>query len=238
LLAQVYEGMGRWDESENCHRQCSEFYPSTAFSWYFWCRRTGRGDVAEAKRFAEKALTPEAIRGAVWGDTWLCGYYVCEGRANEALELADKFEANQARRAPDSRCYAQMLRAMAALELQNDVSMRQAVALVRQLVADRGTVLSSKEPELPAVLLALCALLEGGRDGESDPADIRTRIASLSDVLRRSCSYFVGRIFESRNEVELAESFYRDSLDGATIESLYISLAGHRLALRHGTSRP
>lgn len=44
-----YEGTGDWTKAELFQRAISERYEHSAKSWYLWCRRTGRGDLAAAR---------------------------------------------------------------------------------------------------------------------------------------------------------------------------------------------
>lgn len=45
-----YTALGEWEKAEAWAKGLSERYSSSAATWYLWCRRTGRGDVASAKR--------------------------------------------------------------------------------------------------------------------------------------------------------------------------------------------
>src|SRR5690606_20789468 len=48
--SRICEGLGHWEESEQWVRACCDSYPtSSGYRLYFWCRRTGRGDVDTAR---------------------------------------------------------------------------------------------------------------------------------------------------------------------------------------------
>jgi len=51
--ARCAEGSQDWDQAERFQKLNSERYQSHAADWYFWCIRTGRGDVAAAKQLAD-----------------------------------------------------------------------------------------------------------------------------------------------------------------------------------------
>ena len=55
VASQISEGLAEWEESEQWIRGVSSGYPSAGgFEWYFWCRRTGRGDVESAAKLADE----------------------------------------------------------------------------------------------------------------------------------------------------------------------------------------
>lgn len=54
--ADVREALGEYDKAEALHRVVSERYESSRHDWYFWCLRTGRGEVWAARRHAEPSL--------------------------------------------------------------------------------------------------------------------------------------------------------------------------------------
>ena len=59
--ARCAEGLGDWKQAEAFVRSVSSRYESNSIEWYFWCVRTGRGDLETAKQVAEPywiALTP------------------------------------------------------------------------------------------------------------------------------------------------------------------------------------
>ncbi|QDU11900.1 tetratricopeptide repeat protein [Gimesia aquarii] len=54
--AKCYEGLGDLKQAEAFRRACSMRYKSSAADWYFWCVRTGQGDIESARQLAEKYL--------------------------------------------------------------------------------------------------------------------------------------------------------------------------------------
>ena len=54
LASHVSESLGHWEDSEKAIRAAAEYYPSsTGPEWYFWCRRTGRGDLEDARKLCK-----------------------------------------------------------------------------------------------------------------------------------------------------------------------------------------
>ena len=52
VAARVFEGLEQWDEAEAYVRAASQRYLSSSPLWYFWCVRTGRGELDEARLLA------------------------------------------------------------------------------------------------------------------------------------------------------------------------------------------
>ncbi|HLA84179.1 MAG TPA: hypothetical protein VJL29_05255 [Thermoguttaceae bacterium] len=63
--AECYEGLCRWKEAEDYYRAASERYEAMAPTWYFFCRRTGQGDLAAAERLIEQYLRDPNVASAV-----------------------------------------------------------------------------------------------------------------------------------------------------------------------------
>jgi len=57
IAHRYYSGLKDWRKAELYVRLTGERYPSLAFEWFFWCKRTGRGDVETARRLAEAYFT-------------------------------------------------------------------------------------------------------------------------------------------------------------------------------------
>ena len=88
LASQCYEGMGEWDKSEAFARNNAEAYGRHRLvRWYFWCRRTGRGDVRAAKVLAERYIrAPQNANNLNQLD--LKGtYYQLEGNPQMAMKV-------------------------------------------------------------------------------------------------------------------------------------------------------
>lgn len=63
------EGLQNWEKSETYHRANSKRYKRQQPGWYFWCERTGHGDLAAAKLLARQywvSLTPPFSNDQCW----------------------------------------------------------------------------------------------------------------------------------------------------------------------------
>src|SRR5262249_36506433 len=57
LASRVCEGLGHWNDSEKWVREASTNYPTgSGDEWYFWCHRTGRGDLSSARKLMENYI--------------------------------------------------------------------------------------------------------------------------------------------------------------------------------------
>src|SRR5690606_8320558 len=53
--SQICESLAHWDESEEWIQGISQNYPTySGYYWYFWCRRTGRGNLDAAEQLAQR----------------------------------------------------------------------------------------------------------------------------------------------------------------------------------------
>lgn len=67
--ARCSEGMEEWKLAEQYIRAMSERYDNSADEWYFWCIRTGAGDVEHARPLAEKywaTFVPPLENHQIW----------------------------------------------------------------------------------------------------------------------------------------------------------------------------
>ncbi len=84
--SQACEGLAEWEESEKWIRDMARSYPSSSASWwYFWCRRTGRGDLDSARALAAQyILSPRA--STIDREVILGSYHLLEGNTQKAFE--------------------------------------------------------------------------------------------------------------------------------------------------------
>ncbi|MDB5338513.1 MAG: hypothetical protein JWN70_4132 [Planctomycetaceae bacterium] len=88
--AECHERLEEWEKSEQLISGVSQRYRVNAQEWYFWCRRTGRGDLSAAREvalqnLAELEVTPEAPLRRM-----LAFFYYCEEQDEKSLELLQK----------------------------------------------------------------------------------------------------------------------------------------------------
>ena len=83
--AQCHEALQHWDEAEQCYRNCAFYQQSSIMDWYFFCRRTGQGDVEGARKSAQSHITAVAQAGGSFGMHAKPAFYVLERDPEKAL---------------------------------------------------------------------------------------------------------------------------------------------------------
>lgn len=82
--ARCHEGLRNWKEAEAYFRNIAERYRGSTFDWYFFCRRTGKGNVGAARQCVEDALADPSTRAVLDGGA-VAFFFLLEGRHEEAL---------------------------------------------------------------------------------------------------------------------------------------------------------
>ncbi len=90
VLAECHEAMGHWTEAEALYKAEGERYPGTLVEWYTFCRRTGRGDVASARRRFAEVTGPKRISDSPPA----VAYYLLEKEPANAKQLLQQLAAD------------------------------------------------------------------------------------------------------------------------------------------------
>ncbi len=168
--SECLEALGRWDEAEQWARLESERYET--LGWYFWCRRTGHGNVDEALALARTIAQRQSLSAAGAAQDRLATFLFLAGdeprafriwqRAHQtiknpysALRLAISADAQQ-----DTATRDRALREAAELGQADEPKYPHYAALARWLLAD-----VARSPEDAPDLTTLNRLLEK-LDGE------------------------------------------------------------------------
>ncbi len=79
------EGARDWGRAETWNRAVTERYPETDFArWYFFCKRTGRGDLAAAHESLDQYLKAHVDRADLQTEDYAGYFYWLEGRSDVA----------------------------------------------------------------------------------------------------------------------------------------------------------
>ena len=79
------EGENDWERAETWFSRVTERYPDhSPEAWYFFCKRTGHGNVAAAREKVESYLTEHAKRPDVQIDEYGGCFYWLDGRLDQA----------------------------------------------------------------------------------------------------------------------------------------------------------
>ena len=243
VASYIAEGLGEWDESEEWIRGAAAGYPGTeGHSWYFWCRRNGRGDVASAEKLAaEFFAVPLRRAGKLLGEpvtapkrddvVRLGAYQLLQGDRDRALESYRKA----------LEFYPSLTCAFMIAQLSRDRGENAARAEVLDAVAKAVTEKPTESPQEPQVVAAGLAIIELMKTGDaSEPrlAQVDKLLSELDFSARSDFAYFVAQELATLGKTAEAEQYWRRSLVLPGRDPIYATLAGVELAKRHGTSRP
>jgi tetratricopeptide (TPR) repeat protein len=91
------EAMRDWEQAELWARRTTERYPEDSWeAWFIWCKRTGRGDVTAARRFALRHVASSGDDPTDDLRQRLVNFYLVDGSTREALaRLRPLNERNQ-----------------------------------------------------------------------------------------------------------------------------------------------
>lgn len=239
LAAFVYEGLNRWDESEKWVREESTSYPTySGDEWYFWCRRTGRGDTKSARKVAEEYFSADWFGKSVDG---LLKLFTCQLLDDDSSKAIDDIRAcislaTQQQAVAVDRVYYQLHLALLAKEQNQDDEVSRAVAEARRIAQQEVT---PAESAFSGVILFVCDILDGKKPDTEERAEADQQLSQLKeDYSRTNYNYFIGRAYELQGEKELADGYLRNALRRNTFERYNATLAGYYLSKRHGTSTP
>jgi hypothetical protein len=93
--SECLEALHEWDASEVWMRNNAVRYPSERLVWYFWCRRTGQGDLDAAKRVAQELVDEYTARNPPAKQDWIGIFHLLDGDRRQAYEA---FQAEHTQR--------------------------------------------------------------------------------------------------------------------------------------------
>lgn len=228
--SRVYEGLGDWEKSEYWMHEAVSNYPSYhGLQWYLWCRRTGRGNLDEASRYAQQYLQTPWIKTEQRGAEYLFLDEMLDEKYDEALARLQ----NSPGFAGDA--YWQMHVVLLAKRLKQADVLEHARRGLLQL-ADAAN--QELKPDYRDVIQQVF-----GDDAEESLSDesldeLEGRIATFEPIARSNYRYFLGELLSLSGNQERAEKLWRAAVTGGPFDHYNVTLAGDRLAKRHGISRP
>lgn len=227
----VAEHLGRWKQSEIWTRTKALYYPRVSgWDWYFWCRRTGRGDLEHARMLAE-AYFQQELRAEPTNDNLQGCYRVLESEPQEALKLFQRVFAATPD-LPAALMIAQLSREVKHEEQRSDIldAMRKKI-LQQRPTADAAQLRASN------MAISMADLLASGNASADRLTQLDQMLSGLTASEQSAFAYLLGRELDAIGKHTEAEKYWRHSLFCYGIDRRYATLAGMELAKRHGTSR-
>lgn len=221
LVCSAYclEGLKQWEPAEQIMVSMIERYPAHACEWYFWCRRTGHGDVARAKQLAEKfmaALEHPESAAFVHGQNGFV--QVIDGNDEAALE---EWEAAFDE---DDSPFAGLMGALCARRCGRP---REEIQWLERI----GKESKPKAPDLRA----LATLAEKLRaDRASQPSTLSEEIVEeiakpVDEANRLNVYYFAAEHWDAKGEKERARKYFERVRDNFFEDKRVCTLAALRL---------
>ena len=223
--ARCHEALQHWDKAEEYYRDCSQRYDDNRFSWYFFCRRTGEGDLEQSRQFARATIEKlPALKDQV-APYDLMAFYALEDQPAKALAELEKI---QTRYAGDA-----IWAALLADQIKDAKKRDAALNRARMLVAPTGDGLSNT-PNGVLILADLLSkdLAQGGK-AQIDTEAADQLAARLSVADRFSFQYAVGRYLTLHGNSKAADRYWMQCMGYPRIDARYRTLAGAEL-VKHG----
>jgi tetratricopeptide (TPR) repeat protein len=185
------EGLLDWAKAESATRAVQERYRES-LEWYFFCRRTGQGDLDAARQSAQARVEREDWDVGVYRRAL---YYQLEKKLDKALRLTEGAYAKE----KDS--FDGIRLALLADELKDarkrDDTLRQVIKLGPR------THLPNNKPQKGTVIVAnlLAKDLAAGGKGDIDQKAIQAALAVIEEPAdRMNCRYFIGKYLDLRGK--------------------------------------
>lgn len=93
--SECHEGLGDWKEAEGLVRQISERYDSGALEWFYWCVRTGHGDIEAARELAKKSVEQAAESSDIGLLYYAAFFYLLDEKHKDAMQILRKLEGSE-----------------------------------------------------------------------------------------------------------------------------------------------
>ncbi len=232
LAGDICEGLAQWQESEEWFRIVSREYPSSCgLWWYFWCRRTGRGDLASAQELAQRyiAISTSPSRENL---TAQGVFALLEEDPATALESYRRVWSLQTEFA-DAFMIAQVARQLGNEDLRQEV-----LNTMRTKCLEGGTRLADGDRSVQAAGLAVLQLLATGEATEEQLKQIDELVGATDASTRSAFAYHVAQELVALGKAAAAQTYFRRAVLLSGPEYMYPTLAGAELVRLQGTSRP
>jgi tetratricopeptide (TPR) repeat protein len=189
------EGLEEWADAEEWVRRTAEQFPDVVDVWWYWCLRTGRGDLPAAEKLVEDHLARVGPPRAAADFLMTAVRHVAGGRPAKA---ADTFLAAHAKSPQD----LYLLLAAAEYDAAGDRAARDGA--LRGL-APKGP--PDKGPYGSGLAFLRDRILRAGPEPPG-AAEIEAALKPLHPAARSDAWYLVGRALRTRGHTKLADEYF------------------------------
>lgn len=234
-----YEGLQQWPEAEQFFRATSERYDDLSFEWYFFCRRTGEGDVNAARNHANAYLS----RRFQFASMNLCipvtTFYLLEKQSDKASAIIDNGTKKWRKPGPYDFLWQAVVADLVHDHNKRDQAIEQARVLADKLNRDHstGTVNAAKTkgpPDGGAGILAELIVKDvaAGGQGNIDVVATEKTTADFQPLLRAWFYYLLGHYLDNQGQHDKAVRCWKQTMSWPQLDA-HRTLAGAML-LEHG----
>lgn len=217
VAAEVHEALEHWDTADKLMESVAQRYDASAFDWYFWCRRTGRGRPDAAKQLADAAAKKMALQAGDLDCQKLAIFFLLTERRPTAQSFFQRSFTRSGN--PWSAIHAALL-----ADDAGETDARDALL--------GGAVLRGEKYEVDGVkLFSTVALGRWLSNAATTPADKPLNIQRLEDVIkpvermdRSNLCYFAYRFLKQRNP-ERAQQYLKRALATRAVSKYNYTLA-------------
>jgi tetratricopeptide (TPR) repeat protein len=239
LASEVCEGLQEWEQSEQWIAEATRNYPTyrSGMDWYFWCCRTGRGDLEAARSYAAKCVEMVPAQQSAYAEHYAGAFWILEGDLQKALDVFTGIEDRHLRESDWDRAYRLMHEIALTAELHDEERMKQLVGEMRELIKTQ-THEGAKNWYDPIEMVCQ-AFAEPDKDKQNGEflAMFDKALDNTEPMNRANYDYFMGLALDLHGRTDEGELYWRRAAFGGPFDTYNATLAGHRLASRHGPDR-
>ena len=232
--SRVCEALAEWDDSEAWIRTASQNHPnSSGLEWFFWCCRTGRGDIDSARQLADQYFAQLKSQPTRTDDIDRGVYAFLNDRLEEARAAYRR--ANRATPEPSCSCTFMLIQLDRLLDGGEE---QQLLAALKETL-ETYLATPDAQADLWRAALEIVALAESQAPSPERLEKLEQSLHALTDEPARGAfCYFAAKELLELGEQDLAERYLRRALLLPMGDPHYATLAGYELATWYGSSRP
>ena len=196
--SECHEALQHWEQSELLSRANAQRYENQRHEWFFWCRRTGHGDLEAARRMALKRTT-ELANDDRSDKNLLGAIYAIDGQAAKSRAAFRQSQENTGN--PYAGVHAALLAEEANDPEGRDLALAEAV--------DQGNRYRTSNGGVDLVDIAMAKWLNNSYHQPVGTPPLLESLEALLNLKDRrdvaNLAFFAGRYFYLRHENDLAQ---------------------------------
>lgn len=223
--AACYEGLQEWEKAEEYVQAAAHRYRESSVEWYYFCRRTGHGDLQAARNLAKAYVDDPSAQDARDAQYAASAFYILEKQPDKVLaiyresfaQLADPFFG--------------LWVALLADELKDAKTRDAALARIR---ADGPSAVRKEIGKARKELIQLAAWIEGdlaqAGKGEIDLTAVDKLRAAMEDAREQAYfDLFLARYLQSRGKHDVAVRYWKERIASTDVLHFVRTVAGAAL---------